>query len=80
MIAPMPKCLNCGAFVTETYVRVREPEGFQDARCCPECPDKIRDGGDVRDARSPRKKGQRDGVKSEIGGESSSERRVKAWG
>lgn len=52
----MPECLNCGAFVTETYVRVNEPEEYDNARVCPECPDKIRGkGNQPRKARSTRR-------------------------
>ncbi len=50
----MPECLNCGAFVTEKYVRVFAPDGYADVRVCPACEDKVRDGGTVRDARSKR--------------------------
>jgi hypothetical protein len=50
----MPECLNCGGFVTEKYVRVFAPGGFTDARVCPACEDKVREGGNVRDARSKR--------------------------
>ena len=40
----MAECENCGAFVTEQYVRVFAPTGM----------DMVRDGGDVREAKSPR--------------------------
>ena len=50
----MPECQNCGAFVTEDYVRVFAPEGHDNPRVCPECEDKLRDGADVREARSKR--------------------------
>jgi hypothetical protein len=50
----MPECLNCGAFVTEKYVRVFAPEGLEDVRVCPSCEDKVRDGAAVREARSKR--------------------------
>ncbi len=50
----MPECQNCGSFVTEAYARVFTPPGMDDPRVCPACEDKIRDGGDVREARSPR--------------------------
>lgn len=49
----MPECLNCGAFVTPDYVRVFSPSG-DDVRVCPDCPDMVRDGADVREARADR--------------------------
>ena len=45
---------NCGEFVTEQYVRVFAPTGMDTVRVCPNCPDMVRDGGDVREAKSPR--------------------------
>ncbi|MFB6149353.1 MAG: hypothetical protein ABEJ48_06780 [Halobacteriales archaeon] len=50
----MPECQNCGAFVTKAYARVFTPPGIEQPRVCPECEDKIRDGADVRAARSTR--------------------------
>ncbi|MGM0605451.1 MAG: DUF7563 family protein [Halobacteriota archaeon] len=50
----MPKCRNCGSFVTDQYVRVFAPPGSNDARVCPSCTDKVRDGATVREARSKR--------------------------
>ncbi|WP_438267184.1 DUF7563 family protein [Halorussus gelatinilyticus] len=50
----MPECQNCGSFVTEAYARVFTPREIDDPRVCPECEDKIRDGSEVREARSPR--------------------------
>ncbi|WP_327050955.1 DUF7563 family protein [Halomicrococcus gelatinilyticus] len=50
----MPECKNCGTFVTADYARVFTPQGVDEPRVCPECEDKIRDGADVREARSPR--------------------------
>lgn len=50
----MPECLNCKSFVTERYVRVFAPPGFDDVRVCPSCKDKVRDGASVREARSKR--------------------------
>ncbi|WP_443984563.1 DUF7563 family protein [Halorientalis marina] len=50
----MPECQNCGSFVTEDYVRVFTPEVHDGPRVCPNCEDKIRDGNDVREARSSR--------------------------
>lgn len=39
----MPECQNCGAFVTDGYVRVFEPVGVDRPECCPWCPDMVRD-------------------------------------
>lgn len=50
----MPTCENCGSFVTEASVRVFAPEGMETVRVCPSCEDKVRDGADVRTARSVR--------------------------
>ncbi|MFB6234001.1 MAG: hypothetical protein ABEH81_02330 [Halopenitus sp.] len=50
----MPECSNCGSFVTERYVRVFAPPGFENVRVCPGCEDKVRDGASVREARSKR--------------------------
>ena len=55
-LAPlMTECQNCGAFVTAAYARVFTPNGVEDPRVCPQCEDKIRDGSDVREARSTRR-------------------------
>lgn len=51
----MPECQNCGSFVTDAYVRVFTPDGVTEPRVCPNCEDKIRDGADVREARSTRR-------------------------
>jgi hypothetical protein len=51
----MPECANCDAVVTEQYVRVFAPSGMETVRVCPNCPDMVREGGDVRAAKSPRK-------------------------
>ena len=51
----MPECQNCGAFVTKVYTRVFTPPGVENPRVCPECEDKVRDGADVREARSRRR-------------------------
>ncbi len=51
----MPECQNCGAFVTAAYARVFTPTGIDEPRVCPNCEDKIRDGADVREARSTRR-------------------------
>ncbi|WP_348610116.1 DUF7563 family protein [Halobaculum rarum] len=50
----MPECANCGGFVTEGYVRVFAPGERETVRVCPNCEDKLRDGADVREARSKR--------------------------
>lgn len=50
----MPECSNCGSFVTEQYVRVFAPPGYENVRVCPGCEDKVRDGASVREARSKR--------------------------
>ena len=51
----MPECQNCGAFVTAAYARVFTPSGIDEPRVCPQCEDKIRDGAEVRQARSTRR-------------------------
>lgn len=51
----MPECQNCGAHVTPDYARVFTPNGVENPRCCPECPDVIRRNGEVTDARSERR-------------------------
>jgi NAD-dependent SIR2 family protein deacetylase len=51
----MPECQNCGTFVTAAYARVFTPNGVEKPRVCPQCEDKIRDGADVREARSTRR-------------------------
>nr|WP_267128247.1 hypothetical protein [Natrarchaeobaculum aegyptiacum] len=40
--------------MTDAYARVFTPRGVDDPRVCPECEDKIRDGSQIRAARSPR--------------------------
>jgi NAD-dependent SIR2 family protein deacetylase len=50
----MARCRNCEAFVTDNYVRVFAPQGMETVRVCPNCEDKLRDGADVREARSTR--------------------------
>ncbi|GAA0471945.1 hypothetical protein GCM10008985_30930 [Halococcus dombrowskii] len=50
----MPECLNCGEFVTEQYVRVFAPTEMGTVRVCPSCPDMIREGSEVREAKSSR--------------------------
>jgi hypothetical protein len=50
----MPECQNCGSFVTAAYVRVFTPDGVERPRVCPSCEDMVRDGADVRQARSAR--------------------------
>ncbi|MFA9518291.1 hypothetical protein ACERIT_13935 [Halopenitus sp. H-Gu1] len=53
----MPECQNCGAFVTPAYARVFTPNGIEEPRACPSCEDVVRDGADVRRARSTRNTG-----------------------
>jgi hypothetical protein len=49
----MIECANCGASVTQQYVRVFCPEGVEQPLCCPKYPDKIRDpDGEVREKRT----------------------------
>jgi NAD-dependent SIR2 family protein deacetylase len=50
----MPECQNCGAFVTDDYVRVFAPDGMNSPRVCPNCEDMVRDGASVREARAKR--------------------------
>lgn len=50
----MAECLNCGAFVTETYARVFTPTEVEQPRVCPHCEDKLRDGADIREAKTSR--------------------------
>ena len=50
----MSECLNCGAFVTEQYVRVFAPSGMDSVRVCPKCPNMLREKGEVREAKSSR--------------------------
>lgn len=50
----MSECLNCGAFVSEQYVRVFAPNEMDTVRVCPECPDMIRENGGVREAKTSR--------------------------
>lgn len=49
----MPRCENCGAYVSDDFVRVLSRDG-DTVRACPRCPDKVRVDGRVRDARSVR--------------------------
>jgi hypothetical protein len=51
----MPACENCEGFVTETYVRVFAPPELDTVRVCPNCENKIRERGTVREAHSPRR-------------------------
>lgn len=50
----MSECDNCGSFVTETYVRVFAPTDEESVRVCPHCEDMVRDGAEIRAARSRR--------------------------
>lgn len=51
----MTECQNCGSFVTDAYARVFTPNEQGAPRVCPNCEDKIRDGAEVREARSTRR-------------------------
>ncbi|KOX92801.1 hypothetical protein AMS69_10075 [Haloarcula rubripromontorii] len=50
----MPTCQGCGETVTEQYARVFTPDGVDQPRVCPFCEDRVRDGAEVREARSHR--------------------------
>lgn len=50
----MARCQNCESFVSDQYARVFTPEGVENPRVCPNCEDKLRDGAEVREARSSR--------------------------
>ena len=50
----MSECLNCGAFVTEQCVRVFAPTDLDSVCVCPNCPNMVRENGDVREAKSSR--------------------------
>lgn len=50
----MARCRNCESYVTEQYVKVFAPDGYDAVRVCPNCEDKMRDGNGVREARAPR--------------------------
>jgi NAD-dependent SIR2 family protein deacetylase len=50
----MAECDNCGAAVTEQYVRVFAPNEMETVRVCPNCPDMVREKGEVREAKSSR--------------------------
>ena len=50
----MPECQNCDSFVTQQYARVFTPPDEERPRVCPHCPDKLRDGAQVREARADR--------------------------
>jgi hypothetical protein len=54
----MPECANCGGIVSAQYARVFTPSDVEQPRACPNCPDKIRDNGTIRDARAPRREAQ----------------------
>lgn len=48
----MPNCRNCESVVTEAYVRVFAPNGMKRPRVCPNCEDKTREKGGVRQKRN----------------------------
>lgn len=49
------QCENCGGHVSAEYARVFAPTGRDSVRVCPNCPDKLRDNGKIREARSSRR-------------------------
>lgn len=46
-------CDNCGAAVSDNYVRVFSPDG-EGVECCPRCPDMCRVDGVARPAQNGR--------------------------
>lgn len=50
----MEQCQNCDSVVTDRYAKVFTPPDIDQPRVCPRCSDKVRDGADVREARSHR--------------------------
>lgn len=50
----MPECKGCGSVVSKDYVRVFTPEDLDQPRACPRCPDRVRSGAEVREARATR--------------------------
>jgi hypothetical protein len=48
----MPTCQSCGAHVTDRYARVFTPDGIDEPRVCPHCPDMTREGADVREKKT----------------------------
>ncbi|WP_425601750.1 DUF7563 family protein [Haloplanus pelagicus] len=48
----MPECQNCGAHVTEQYVRVFTPDNVDAPRACPRCEDMTRSGSKPRESRT----------------------------
>ena len=50
----MPDCENCGGWVTDQYARVFSPPETHGVRVCPNCEDKLREKGQVREAHSTR--------------------------
>jgi len=51
---PKSECANCGSQLSQDFAKVFTPDHEDRVRVCPNCEDKIRDGGDVREARAPR--------------------------
>lgn len=49
---PTRECQNCNNRVSAQYVKVNEPDGIEQPRCCPNCEDLIRDGNGVREKRT----------------------------
>lgn len=54
ILSDMSDCLSCGGFVSDQYVRVLAPKPVGAVRVCPNYPDKLRDGADIRVACSAR--------------------------
>lgn len=50
----MANCQNCGSYVTDRYAKVFTPPEMENPRVCPHCPDKVRDGAEVREAHGTR--------------------------
>lgn len=46
---------NRGTHVTQPYARVFTSDGIDEPRVCPQYPDKIREGAEVREAKSQRR-------------------------
>jgi hypothetical protein len=45
----MAKCLHCGGFVAENYVRVFAPEDEPGPYACSHCEDTVRDRAEIRE-------------------------------
>lgn len=49
----MPRCSNCESYVSSDYVRVFSEDG-EGVAACPRCPDMVRTGSEIREARGSR--------------------------